>query len=57
MVASEGRMYNEVLRGRAGPAPSKWPVHPTSTTRHMPLHWLGEAEEEAEIMAFALGED
>ena len=56
MVASEGHMFDEVMRGRAGPAPAKWSVLPSSTTRHMPLHWLGEADEEAEIMNSALGD-
>jgi hypothetical protein len=56
MVANEGLMFDEVVHGRAGPEPAKWSVLP-STTRHMPLHWVGEAEEEAEVLAAAwLGE-
>jgi hypothetical protein len=53
MVASEGRMYNEVLHGRAGP-PVRMSVHPPSTTRHMPWEWLGEEGQEAEVLRAAL---
>jgi hypothetical protein len=53
MLANEGHMFDQVMRGRAGP-PVRMSVHPPSTTRSMPWDWLGEEGQEAEIMNSAL---
>jgi hypothetical protein len=57
MVANEGRMLDEVMRGQPGPAPTKWSVLPPTSGRQMPWSWMSEEAQEAEIMSFGVRED
>jgi hypothetical protein len=50
MVADEGRIFDEVMRGRPE-APRRMSLLPT---RSVPTHWLGEAELEDEVFGFAM---
>jgi hypothetical protein len=57
MIANEGHTFREVMRGQPGPAPSKWSVLPSASTRSMPWDWKSPEQQADEIMGFALGLD
>jgi hypothetical protein len=46
-------MFDEVMHGQPGP-PVRMSVHPPSTTRHTPWDWLSEAQQQDEVMRYAL---
>jgi hypothetical protein len=50
---TEGRLVDEVMHGRPE-APRRMSVLPA--TRSMPFYFLGEADQDAEIFAFATGD-
>jgi hypothetical protein len=55
MLANEGRIFDEVMHGQPGPESAKWSVLP-STTRSLPWDWMSEAEQQHEVVRYALEE-
>ena len=49
---TDAGVFDEVVRGQPGPAPSKWSVLPSQTRQ--PWDWLSESDQEGEIMRSAL---
>jgi hypothetical protein len=53
MIADEAGMFDSVMRGSPGPAPSKWSVLP-SVTRSPIWDWLDPEDMDGEVLRAAL---